>query len=214
MRYLIAALLLLACTEPPQMAEMYAADVQASQSEYGMPTEWTEWMLARHAEWSDAYEIGRSGKTEWRLDVVYERPDRYTWASPDEHWVALEVALELAYPGWDFTVGSGIQNPDRTLHMGHAGRSESSGTHAYMAWDGIVVHEFGHTVGLRHHYEMRDGRAVATPDSHPPGERDCAMGRTGVAMGSTEQFLLGIGPSDIPALGRALQNLNSHQIAP
>jgi hypothetical protein len=208
----LALATLIGCaTQTVSQEESFSDDVASAQVAYQMPAAWATWMIERTDVWARAYAVGTSGKTTWRLNVVYDAPMAYTWATEADHFAALESVLTLAYPGWTFTIGANLTNPDRTLHLGHAGRSEAEGNDIYLVWEGIIVHEFGHTVGLNHHYVMANGEPLATPDTLPPGESDCVMSRNGSGLGQTEQFLLRVGPADKAALASAIASVNAHQ---
>lgn len=198
----------------PRLAA-FADDVQAAQAAYEMPAAWSDWMIQRKDRWADAYLVGVGGKTSWRLNVVYDREVAYApaWTSEAEHMAALKKMMELQFPGWTFTFGLDLPDADRTVHLGETKISHADGTDVHLVWEGILAHEFGHTVGLRHHYSDTqadsDGVLQETPDTEPPGESDCIMSRDGVSWGQTEQFLLRLAPPgpDAP-INAAITELN------
>ena len=195
----------------------YDAEVRTYQEEVGMPGEWRFWMLERKDRWSNSYIRGRRDH-EAHVYVRYEREIAYDppWSSEEEHYAALEQLAELQYPGWDFTfsvyedgVEDNLERNDVVAVLGHSGDSNASGRTIYLLWEGIFSHEFGHTLGLRHHYCGGAG-ADYCPDAYPPGENKCTMDRNSSSFGPTEIFLLqltGERPED--EINAAWSNINS-----
>lgn len=214
---LVTAALLVGCAveapQPPPATDYgFADDVAAAAPAYGMTDEWVTWMVAHAERYRAAYFLGQAGKTDWRINVTFEAPIAYfpAWGSDEEHAAAIQKLLELGFPGWTFTVGFGLANADRTVHLGHKGISYAEGNDVWLVWEGIIIHEMGHTFGLPHEYHSGPhGEVLVDADDHPPGERPCVMSRNAVTWGQTETYILHLGaPSDPTEVSAAVTALN------
>ena len=190
----------------------YDDEVRSYQAAVGLPAEWAGWMIERKQAWAKAYVRGRRDHAV-RVTVRYERPIAYDppWPSETEHFAALERMAELQYPGWDFTFDAGDPGPnDVVAVLGHAGTSYADGRTIYLAWEGIFAHEFGHTIGLRHHYCAPPGDDRC-PEAYPPGEEACIMNRNSASFGPTENpfLLLLTGERFDDEIDAALSDINS-----
>jgi hypothetical protein len=176
-----------------------------------MPGEWWAWMVSNSTCYDPAHPYAKDCPYEWyqsayvrarradpsyrrlRIEVSYEAPIAYDppWPSEDAHMQALKLMAELMYPGWEFSFS--LADPEAEFHMvlGHAGISFADRGTIYLVYEAIFGHEFGHLLGLSHHY-------CAVGDScqrnYPPGEGPCIMTRESSSWGPTEQFLLQLGP--------------------
>ena len=181
----------------------YEADVAAYQEEVGMPPEWATWMIEKKDWWSKAYISGRRDH-EARVYVRYERDIDYDPPWPGEteaereaaHFATLEYMAELQFPGWDFTfleyyegVEDDLKGNDVVAVLGHSGTSNASGHTIYLVYEAIFGHEFGHTIGLHHHYCGGTG-SDQCPEAFPPGEDKCVMARNSASFGPTENYFL------------------------
>lgn len=198
----------------------YEADVVAYQQSAGMPTGWWgDWMLDRRHDWTKAYVSGRRNSHDDVLIYVrYENPINYSppWTSEAEHFGALKTMAELQYPGWSFTfvpyydgAENDLQGNDAIAFLGAYGTSYASRHEIHLVWEGIFSHEFGHTVGLRHHYCNNNG-GDHCPDAYPPGEGKCIMDRTSSSFGPTENtfLLLTNGDRKDDEIMTATENIN------
>ncbi len=175
-----------------------------------MSGDWWAWMISNSTCYDPARPYAADCPYEWyqniyvrarrsdpsyrhlRVEVSYEHPIDYApaWSSEAEHMAALKSLAELTYPGWEFTFS--LDDPSAEFHavLGHAGISYADDDTIYLVYEGILGHEFGHLLGLSHHY-------CAVGDTcqrnYPPGEGPCIMTRESVSWGPTEQFLLQLG---------------------
>ncbi len=173
----------------------YIRDVNDYQEDVG----WRSWMIWRKDWWSAAYISGRRDH-EVRIYVRYENPVAYNppWSGGEpEHFMALKLLANLQYPGWNFTflpyeagVEAKLNGYDVVAVLGHQGVSNASGRTIYLVYETIFAHEFGHTIGLHHHY-CNDSGVDHCPEAYPPDEGECIMDRNSVSFGPTENnFLL------------------------
>lgn len=179
----------------------YNNDVYNYQHEVGMSGDWWYWMLAKKSWWSKAYISPR------RYDdhnvTIYVRyadpahPIVYTpaWSSESDHFLALQYMAELQYPGWIFNfvpyyngVENDLQGNDAIAILGGHDASYAIGHTVYLVYETIFGHEYGHTLGLHHHY--CGSSSDHCEENFPPGEGLCLMDRTSVSFGPTENSFL------------------------
>ncbi len=173
----------------------YLTDVH----DYWENGEWRSWMIQRKNWWSSAYISGRRDH-EIHVYVRYENPVLYNppWSSEAEHFNALSWLANLQFPGWDFafsTYYEGVEvdmkGYDVVAVLGHKGVSNASGRTVYLVYETIFAHEFGHILGLHHHYCGDSSSNEHCPEAYPPDEGPCIMDRNSVSFGPTENnFLL------------------------
>jgi Metallo-peptidase family M12B Reprolysin-like len=191
----------------------YNAEVLDFQMKNGMSKEWAWWMKERIWWWSKSFVKGRHDH-QAHVYVRYEKPVQYVpaWSSEEEHFLALESLAESSFPGWDFTFSSyeegvKLEGNDVVAVLGHAGVSYAAGRTIYLVYETIFAHEFGHTLGLPHHY---CGDAVGVMcENFPPGEGKCTMARDTVSFGPTERFVLQMQSADEERINAALDNIHS-----
>jgi hypothetical protein len=167
-------------------------------SDYSDDTQWRNWMIQRKDWWSQAYISGRRSH-EVRVYVRYENPVLYNppWSSEAEHFDALKHLANLQYPGWNFTflnyqegAETSLKDHDIVAVLGHKGISNANGRIIYLVYETIFAHEFGHTIGLHHHY-CNDSGVDHCSEAYPPDEGLCIMDRNSASFGPTENnFLL------------------------
>jgi hypothetical protein len=159
----------------------YEEHVSNNRQLYGKTAEWEEWMLANRGRYENAYLKSRDRPAVLDLAFRYDStPIAYNppWANEDEHMVAMESLAEPAFPGYNFdftfqgNIGSAYANvvagiPTITSH--------ASGDTVWLYYETIFNHEFGHVMGIHHHY---DTDAETGQGNHlPPGESKCIMDR-------------------------------------
>lgn len=183
--------------------EHYDHEVRAFAAAHALGDDWRDWMLVHADDWAKAYVSGRTrraAKVEVRYEtsLVYDPP----WVSEDEHMAALERMAELEYPGWDFAFRpEPYPEADTVAWLGASGTSYASGREVHLVYETVFAHEFGHTIGLRHHY--CGGSTDWCPEAYPPSEDPCIMNRNGYSFGPTEEFLLLLFPRQDDAEIRA-----------
>ncbi|HTK60343.1 MAG TPA: hypothetical protein VL283_04040 [Candidatus Baltobacteraceae bacterium] len=172
----------------------YEAEARAFEIDNGLPDGWADWMIARKDRFAEAYVRARTDRR-IRVEVRYDIAITYDppWASEQEHLDALERMAELAYVGWDFSFSFDDPEAEFFAVIGHSGGvSYADGDTVYLVWEGIFLHEFGHLLGIQHHYCDCCGQDQCE-DQFPPGEGTCIMARTAASWGPAEQFALGLG---------------------
>ncbi len=182
---------------------------------FGKTTEWEDWMLANRGRYETAFERARSRPA--RLDIAFRydsAPIAYDppWASEAEHMATLETFAEGAYPGYDFRF---IFNGDTGTSYANVvagiptNNSHASGNTVYLYYELIFNHEFGHVMGVPHHYDTTS--QVGDGLHFPPGESGCIMDRTSSqwcsACRTALQLPLGVDNSaQIDAAGTAIRD--------
>jgi hypothetical protein len=166
------------------------------------PDGWAEWMAAEREHFCLASEVAAWHRERGGVSLSVSGCRYIPDDEGAERSAAIEHVLELAYPGIGFELawrGSG----DGRLQLDCP---DSRGT---LGWarvqrDGGAVHEVGHLLGLRHHYDTPDHEAhgdhMWSPDEH------CTMDLTG-GLDSGCAAALGAGPIDQDALDAAAWEL-------
>ena len=190
----------------------YEPEVRLYPEKMDVSPEWVDWMIVgkqvddAHPRgkvwWSKAYiSPRRYDDHNVRIYVRYEDPEHpliYTpaWESEAEHFTALKKMAQLQYPGWTFTFliyqdgdENRLEGNDAIAILGGHGTSYASGHTVYLVYETIFAHEFGHTLGLHHHYCGGSGTDHC-PENFPPGEGQCIMARDSVSWGPTENSFL------------------------
>lgn len=199
---------------PPTIEEIvlagYEAEAYAYEIDNGLPVGWAEWMIERKDRFAGAYVRARTDRR-IRVEVRYDVPIAYDppWTDEGEHLRALERMAELAYVGWDFSFSFDDPAAEFFAVIGYSGdTSHQSGDTVYLIWEGIFLHEFGHVLGIQHHYCDCCGQDQCE-EQYPPGEGTCVMARTAATWGPAEQFALGLGQQrHDAAVEAAISDLN------
>lgn len=187
----------------------YALEAAAFQRGHDLTDDWRKWVLDHEDGYANAYVRAR-----WhpavRLAVRYDQvvPMNPPWKDEAEHMAALKRMAELQYPGWTFDFGTDPAASDATVVLAYSGSlSNAGGETISLIWEGIFAHEFGHVLGLWHHY---CADATDPCDQVPPGEGPCIMSASSVCWGFTERFVLKLDDvCEAEAINAAIDNLNS-----
>ena len=160
---------------PAGVPGAYLDRVAAVAAANGKSAEWEEWMIDNYSRYSRTFAASRARPSVITISYRYydgTPPARYpTWASEAEHMTAFGAPARAAYPGYNFNfvfngnTGSSYANVIAGIPNN---MSYSYGKDVYLYHEGIFNHEFGHTMGLPHHYDsmatVGDGQHMATGD--------------------------------------------------
>lgn len=211
--YLTCLLLLLSlvigCGSSGGTGGSFDEAVHAFESANALPSDWSDWILARRLTYATAYNRGLNNPT-IRVEVSYDREIVYDppWDSEAEHFAALKRLAELTFTGWTFSFSDNDPGADVFAVLGHTGdTSYAQGDTIHLVWEGIFSHEISHTLGIQHHYCGDD--IYTTCSETPPGEGTCIMSRDSSTWGPTEQFLLSLsGVRNDAEIEAAIEDIN------
>lgn len=188
----------------------YERRVDQFKNRYGKSAEWQGWMLDNRDRYGGAFI--RSVEAPSRLDIAFRydsEPLAYDppWANETEHMNALQALAEPLYVGYDLNfifngdtdssyanVIAGIPATDTFPDGTPYAISHASGKNMYFWYETIFNHEFGHIMGLSHHYDSIDEAGMGR--HMPPGESRCEMDKTGPLLCSACRTALNI-PLDV-----------------
>ncbi len=162
-------------------ADAYEQHVRDYRTRYGKTVEWQQWMLDNRSRYENTFNLARARpatlNTAFRYDsdpIAYNPP----WDSEEQHMAALESLAEGCYAGYDFRF---IFNGDTAASYANVvagiptNSSHASGNIVYLYYETIFNHEFGHVMGVPHHYDTID--QVGDGLHMPPGDTRCLMDR-------------------------------------
>ncbi len=160
----------------------YDAQVDIVKAGYGKSNEWEVWMKSAdvRARYEPAWQRSRSVPTTLKLAFRYGgTPLSYNppWEDENQHMNVFDEMATLAYPGLDFEFlfGADPATTDMLVEVGGIGAtSHAGGNYAYLYYETIFGHEFGHILNIPHHYPGAD---TSTTIFMPPGEDHCVMAR-------------------------------------
>lgn len=163
-------------------ADEYERHVHSYRIQFGKNTEWEQWMLDNRDRFIYAFNKAKDKPETLDISFRYETvPIAYDppWTDEAEHMAVLEGLAEACYAGYDFKfVFNG--DPGTTYSNAVAGISSTtscaSGNTVYLYFESIFNHEFGHIMGLPHHYDSND--QVGSAMHMPPGETKCLLDRS------------------------------------
>lgn len=193
--------------------DSYATHVRQIKESYGRTDLWEQWMLATRDRWELVFHTARQRPAaivvafQYHSAAIAYNP---AWSSKVEHMTALKRAADLSYACYDFQFAFGGDTAASFANV-TAGiptnNSYQSGKNLYLYFETIFAHEFGHVMGVRHHYDQPD--ASDAPAHMPPGETLCLMARNSSQWCSACRTALCI-PLDVDheaAIDAALQEI-------
>ena len=160
----------------------YDHQVDRVRADYGKPAAWATWMKSAdvRARYEPVWNRSRAVPTTLKLAFNYGgAPLAYNppWASESQHMEVMDELATQSFPGlnFDFLFGADPATTDMQVVVGGNGVvSHAGGNYAYLYYETIFGHEFGHILNVPHHYAGND---VANPIFLPPGENHCVMAR-------------------------------------
>jgi hypothetical protein len=161
--------------------DSYGSHVRNIKQSYGKTEEWEQWMLANRDRYQVAFGKARLRPAAVVIAYRYESlPIAYNppWSSEVEHMTAMKSFADLSYPCFDFEFAFGGDTAASYANVIAGTSSHTSyaaGKNVYLYFETIFAHEFGHVMGVAHHYDRVD--ASDAPAHMPPGETLCLMAR-------------------------------------
>ena len=182
---------------------------------YGKDEAWQEWMLQNASRYSTAFAISSTKPAVLDISFRYQStPVAYNpaWTSEAEHMTALETMASGAFVGYqfNFVFGGNTATSYANVIAGLAqNTSYSTGKDVYLFFETIFNHEFGHRMGLQHHYD--NTTQVGDGMHMPPGESKCIMDRNSTMFCSACRTSLGIplNVTDTSAMDAAMSDILS-----
>jgi hypothetical protein len=163
------------------LGDPYAQHVHSYRMLYFKDSVWEQWMLANRNRYQGVFERA-AGRPQVLLIAFryHSTPIAYNppWTSEAEHMHAMETLAELAYAGYDFQFnfnGNTVTSYANAIAGIPTNASNASGKDVFLYYETIFNHEFGHVMGVLHHYDTVAD--IGTGQHMPPGESRCLMDR-------------------------------------
>jgi hypothetical protein len=163
---------------PDSITDPYEVQVRSFRLRWDKSAEWEAWMLANRGRYEGAVRNALAVPCPVKIfatfwDTIFYRPP---WASEAEHWGLLNRVANGAFPGYhvDISPRHEVSRAYARIELGHP-VSEQVGRTMRVRYETIVNHEFGHVMGIGHHYPGID--RLGSGMHFPPGERGCTMDR-------------------------------------
>jgi len=162
----------------------YGVQVDLIRDRNGKTRDWQRWMASDdiRARYEPVWEFSRDLPTTLKLAFAYGGgPLAYDppWSNELQHMNVLAKLASLVFPGlnFDFLFGADPDVADMQVAVGGLGEaSRAGGRGAYLYYETIFAHEFGHLLRVLHHYFGAD---IDNLVFLPPGEDRCTMARSG-----------------------------------
>lgn len=156
----------------------YDVQVHSFRVRYGKSAQWESWMLANRSRYENAFSIAHAAPCPVKIAVSYATPIPYDppWSSVNQHMTLLETAGNGAFDGYHLDFSESLAPAD-AYAQAILGTPDSAtgGNVMSLHFETILNHEFGHVMGIPHHYDTLDD--VGDGLHFPPGESGCVMDR-------------------------------------
>lgn len=196
----------------------YKARVADYKAAYGKSDEWEEWMIENHARYTYAFAASSAKPDTITISYRYETGSTFTtdWASEEDHMDAFATMAEAMFPGYDFNFvfeGNTETSYANVIAGIPTNFSRAQGKNIWLYREAIFHHEFGHVMGLGHHYDTDDDIGEGT--HMPPGDTECILDKSGYLWCSACRTALGIplDAGDADAVHDAMIELGSHVVS-
>ncbi|MDO8510629.1 MAG: hypothetical protein Q7S55_00525 [Nanoarchaeota archaeon] len=176
----------------------YEQAMKEYQEKFNLSEEWVQWMIDHYDRYCRAFNIGNFYREEYQNTIILslnyynDVPVPYTELYPEEeHEKDFERLIELKFPGYDIVAEFG-RDPEYSHGVVYLNAPGSSANRReiYLHYETIIGHEFGHFLGLHHHYGSIE--EVGQGMNMPPGEEKCVMDRNSTQYGSSDRAALNI----------------------
>lgn len=170
----------------------YESHILSYAKRYAFSEAWVKFMLAHKNEYGVAFETMRKKQKKMEIAVYYFEPTVYAtpWSSEEDHMADLEKLLEMVFVGWDFqlTLSGDKKASDAIIYLGYPSTSvcDLRTGEMWVRYEGAVVHEMGHILGLGHHYGAEAIDMLQDEDG-------CVMNRSGYHYCSACRAALDVG---------------------
>jgi hypothetical protein len=160
------------------VTDQYEIQVRAFRARWDKSAEWERWMLDNRPRYENAVRASLAIPCPVKILVTMWAPIDYRppWPSHAEHMRLLGLVGNGAFPGYhlDFSLFHDIRDHYARAFLGTPG-SGANVRSMHLHYETIVNHEFGHIMGIAHHYT--DLSTLGMGLNFPPGERGCTMDR-------------------------------------
>jgi hypothetical protein len=194
----------------------YDAQVDTVKTKYGKNDEWANWMKSSEirVRYENVWQRCSSIPTTLQLAFHYEgTPIAYNpqWENELQHMNALDKMATMTFPGlsFEFLFGVDPATTDMSIEVGGGGAtSHGGGNSAYLYYETIFNHEFGHVLNLSHHYAGDD---ISASLYMPPEEELCVMARssTQYCSGCRAAMHLDLGADTTAELSAVIDNIRN-----
>jgi len=174
--------------------------VESFMIEFDKSEEWQAWMNANKSRYWITFNTSSTKPETLTISYRYDSaPIAYlpAWTDEQEHMDVFATFAQGAFVGYNFNFvfGGNTNSSYANVITGiPTNLSYSYGKDVYLYYETIFNHEFGHTMGLPHHY---DSSATTGDGQHmPPGESKCIMDRNSKLFCSACRTALGV-PLDV-----------------
>lgn len=176
----------------------YTRAMKEYQKEFSLSEEWTSWMIDHYDRYCRAFNIGNFYREQYQntiflsLNYYHDVSVPYTESYPEEeHEKDFERLIELTFPGYSVVAEFG-REPEKSHGIVYLNAPGSSANRRQinLHYETIIGHEFGHFLGLSHHYDTIE--EINQGKNMPPGEEKCVMDRNSSQYGSSDRAALNI----------------------